>query len=220
MQLPRLLASAALVVLATALATGSSTNGQDDAIAAPQHQQPLVGSKCISTQGDQNPVVGSPCSDNTECAVNTELYCSVKHGNTCQVRSGPGEACEVTDACYQGECRGGICGGKKKGELCNRDVDCADSLICRPESDGLVRYKFACNPPAQRGNLGYVCRTDQDCGFPFFCVLENGGMNKYCGVYQKCVHYGESCSKDKDCCRARCQKLGEGDHPASLCRGS
>lgn len=197
MRISQLLASAAIVALANALTTHLSTNSHCEDIAAQRDQQPL------KSQGDI-PAVGDKCTNNLDCALNSHLYCSgTKH--TCQPRSGPGEACEVNDACFQGECRGGFCGGIPLEQPCSRDVDCASSLICRPDPLYIPpSYRFTCNYPAPKGWLGSICRSDSDCGFPNFCVLENGGLTKYCGINPQCVGWASPCSIDKDCCGVRC----------------
>ena len=199
MQLPGYLASTTLVAIATAMVTGASPNNQD---------------VLIGPQLDENPVEGSKCNDNGDCAVNSSLYCSVKQHNTCQLRSAEGEPCEVTDACFQGECRGGICGGKVQGAPCSRESECEKSLTCRPENGN----RFECNVPARHGDGGSVCRKDGDCGFPFFCVLDNGGLLKYCGINPNCVGYFKPCSVDKDCCRMRCVKEYNSVGPRKFCR--
>lgn len=187
MQLPQLLASAALAALVTALATDSSANCHDNQVAI---------------LDSNNPVVGDPCSRNEQCAANSELYCSPEKGNTCQTRSGPGDACENTDGCFQGECRGGVCGGKREGSSCEFSTDCADPLVCRPDLVGDNDYRFACMYPARKEDFGASCRDDSNCGFPFFCVI--GDVNRFCGINPYCVGKGENCSVDKDCCRLRC----------------
>lgn len=183
MQLPQLLAATALAALATALVTDSSPNCHKDQVAILDRQ---------------DPVVGDPCSRNEECAANSGIYCSPQQG-TCQERSFPGDPCENSDACFQGECRGNVCGGKPKGSPCRFLNDCADPLICRPELIGDRGYEFQCLYRAPDRDFGARCRSDSDCGFPFYCVITEH-LDHYCGINQDCVEKGSRCSTNKDCC--------------------
>lgn len=182
MHLPQLLVSATLAALATVLATDSSENCHDSQIAILDRD---------------NPVVGDKCSRNQECAANFELYCSPKKG-TCQERSGPSAACENDDACFQGKCRAGVCGGLPENSPCQFYADCDDPLVCRPQ---LVRgrgYELQCLHPARHRDFGSRCRDDGDCGFPYYCVIPD--LDHFCGVNPNCVERGSRCSTDKDCC--------------------
>lgn len=183
MQLPQLLASAALAALATSLITDSSTNCHDNQVVILDRE---------------NPVVGDPCGRNEECAVNSHIYCSPQKG-TCQERSGPGRACENNDACFQGECRGDVCGGKLEGSPCQFVAECADPLVCRPQLKGYLGYEFQCLHPANERDFGARCRSDNDCGSPYYCVITEH-LDHYCGKNQDCVGVHSRCSTNKDCC--------------------
>lgn len=132
-----------------------------------------------STPGDGGSnapiLIGTPCTDNTQCGGNPKATCNV------EAEGFPGGYCSMEDCTSATSCPAGATCISLGGETPACFKSCTADTECR-QADGYVCQMFLATPPNGFGPSDHACARpctrDFDCVMPLKCDVPAGKCHK------------------------------------------